>query len=266
MKWVLVPGTNLSVSRLGFGTSRLHHEFSRARRLALLDAAWNFGITHFDTSPLYGYGLAEKDLGVFLRSRRSEATVATKVGLYPPAMTLPSAAFVWARKGLGRIFPASSRPMADWAIARAERSLSLSLRRLRTERVDFLFLHEPDWALVHTDEFERWIEAQWARGTVGAWGVAGEAALIIPWVAARSRLAQVVQTRDSVDRQEANFLARSGRELQFTYGYLTSAARIGPGLPVEATIGAALVRNSKGSILVSTRHRERIAQLARAVA
>lgn len=43
--------------------------------------AWELGVRHFDTAPLYGHGLAEERLGRGLLGRsRDELTFATKVG------------------------------------------------------------------------------------------------------------------------------------------------------------------------------------------
>ena len=90
-----IDGTDIEVSRLGFGTSSLHHLLSRRDRRSLLLHAESVGITHFDTAPYYGYGLAERELGLALRDRRSRITVTTKVGLYPVSythLTLPTKA------------------------------------------------------------------------------------------------------------------------------------------------------------------------------
>jgi len=63
-----------------------------AGRLRLLEVAFEEGITHFDTAPLYGQGLAESLLGRFARSRREALTITTKFGLVPktyPALLRP---------------------------------------------------------------------------------------------------------------------------------------------------------------------------------
>jgi len=61
-------------------------------RLRLLEAAFDHGITHFDTAPLYGQGLAESLIGAFARHRRDRLTITTKFGLLPrqrPAVVRP---------------------------------------------------------------------------------------------------------------------------------------------------------------------------------
>jgi hypothetical protein len=174
---------------------------------------------------------------------------------------------VWARKAVGKLFAPVSRPVVDWSVRRARESLGASLRRLQTDCVDFVLLHEPDHALVQADEFLRWLENEHSAGKVRCWGVAGIAENVAPWVKEDSPLAKVVQTRDSLDQHQADFMEKSGRPLQFTYGYLAAATRSPDvaGEPV-AVLKGALARNRLGSIIVSTRDLSRVAQLAQAAA
>ena len=93
-----LPGTSIEVSRLSFGTASLHHLHSSRTRQALLQGALDVGITHFDTSPFYGYGLAERELGIFQARNRGLFTVATKIGLYPPDSMSPNMLSIWTNK------------------------------------------------------------------------------------------------------------------------------------------------------------------------
>lgn len=266
MKHAILPNTAIQVSRIAFGTASLHHRFSAAQRQHLLQAAATEGITHFDTSPYYGYGLAETDLGKFLRGQRTAFTIATKVGLYPWGFTHRRAMGVWTRKALGKLVPRLSLPAVNWQVGRARASLDSSLRRLGTDYVDFLFLHEPDPGLMTEDAFLRWLESEQTDGRVRAWGLAGIAERVAPLVLARHPLAWVVQTHDSLDGRQADFITACGRCLQFTYGYL-SALR--PGIESESpeqVMQKALARNQTGAILVSTRRIERMGKLARTAA
>jgi aryl-alcohol dehydrogenase-like predicted oxidoreductase len=267
MQTVRIDQTDLEVSRLGFGTASLHH-LPRARsRLRLLEAALGAGITHFDTSPYYGYGLAEKDLGRFMRARRSTVTIATKVGLFPPGPTPLGAAGVWARKALGKAVRSLAAPRADWTIAAAERSLHQSLSRLGTEYLDILFLHEPqDPGLVPADDFVAWLETRRDAGVIRAWGVSGESRSYSAWLTAGHRILNVVQAHDTLDGREADDILASGRPLQFTYGYLGAALRSGAATVAGDVVQGALERNRTGAVIVSTRRAERIAELAEAAA
>ena len=255
MRETVVAGTDIRVSNLGYGTGSLHHCFRASERQGLLCEAADLGIRHFDTAPSYGLGLAETDLGAFLRGRRSQCTVATKVGLYPPGNGSQHTAAIWGRKALGRVVPSLSSVVADWHVARARESLDRSLRRLGTDYVDFLFLHEPDVNLVAGEEFLDWLRSETGRGRIRVWGVAGARASVAPFVAAESPLAQVVQTLDSLEHRQADFILDHRRPLQFTYGYFSAAGRAAAE-PLEV-----LRRNQTGTVLVSTRRIERLKAL-----
>src|SRR5262245_49714354 len=141
-----LPGTEVHLSRFAFGTASLHHLSSSRSRRMLLEAAVAHGFAHFDTAPIYGFGLAERELAPLLAAEPS-LTVATKVGLYSPGGSEQTWAAVLARKALGRLYPSFSRVHVDLSVKRAEASLHGSLKRLGRERLDILFIHEPDAAL-----------------------------------------------------------------------------------------------------------------------
>jgi len=130
--------------RLGLGGGPLGNLFeaiSDAQARDTVDAAWQTGIRYFDTAPYYGLGLAERRMGTALRQRpRDGFVLSTKVGrLLEPDPD-----------GVGRrasgIFdvPADSRVVWDFSRDGVRRSVEDSLRRLGLDRVDLLFLHDPD--------------------------------------------------------------------------------------------------------------------------
>jgi aryl-alcohol dehydrogenase-like predicted oxidoreductase len=264
MTRVVLPATDLAMSRLSFGTASLHHLPSSARRLDLLAAALDHGITHFDTSPYYGFGLSELELGRATGRRRGEVTLATKFGLYPPGSTVSGTPSLWLRKGLGKLSPRFSRPVVDWSVTRAAQSLQGSLERLRTEYVDILFLHEPSDAVLRSDEIWRWLEGEKKKGTIRAWGMSGEPAVL--QAAVPHPLAMVLQVRDSTTHAEADVILQAGRPLQLTFGYLSAASGHGDSSSAATVLERALLRNRTGSIVISTRRRERIAELTDVVA
>ncbi|UZR28740.1 aldo/keto reductase [Methylococcus mesophilus] len=263
MQYSTIENTDVRVSRISFGTASLHHLFSARQRQQVLEATASAGISHFDTSPYYGCGLAEADLGEFMEGRRDVFTVATKVGLYPFGGAAHGTFDVWVRKAAGKIYPRLSAPEVDWRVQRAADSLNASLKRLKTDYVDFLFLHEPDISLVDADEFLHWIEAEQSKGKIRHWGLAGLPVLLEPWLQNDHPLALVLQTRDCVDGHQADFILNKGRSLQFTYGYLSSQLRQGKAVQVDVLIHKALIRNTQGSILVSTCKAARINEITR---
>lgn len=52
-----------------------------AESLATLDAAWEAGITHFDTANIYGHGISERVIGSWLRTRGHHPAIATKASI-----------------------------------------------------------------------------------------------------------------------------------------------------------------------------------------
>ncbi len=258
MRKVLLANTSLKLSRFGFGTSRLFNVASPQLRQRLLASAYDHGMTHFDTAPLYGFGVAERELKSVL-ARRPDATVATKMGLYPPGGADQHDFSVFFRKGAGKLVPIFSKALVDWSVDRARKSLDGSLRRLGRSRIDLYLLHEPEAHLLAADEWLSWLESE--RDRVAAFGIAADAAKLPPFLTGGHPLARIVQCSDSIANAEADVLIRAGAPLQITYGYIASARR-DPKADMEATLAAALRRNSKGCILVSTTKEERIRRFA----
>lgn len=134
-----LAGTDLEVSRVGFGTAALGRSLSRRERVRIVETAHACGITHFDTAPLYGAGAAERALAVFA-TRRDRVTIATKAGIQPPALAQLLAARLMRRPAAGR--------SGLFSAAEVRESLHASLRRLRTSYVDLLLLHEVEAGVV----------------------------------------------------------------------------------------------------------------------
>jgi D-threo-aldose 1-dehydrogenase len=130
---------------LGFGGAslgNLYREVADERADAALDAAWHGGIRYYDTAPHYGLGLSERRLGAFLRQKpRDEFVVSTKVG----RVLEPNPAYAGGRDlEHGFDVPDELVRRFDASEAGIRRSLEESLERLGLERVDILYLHDPD--------------------------------------------------------------------------------------------------------------------------
>lgn len=133
------------LGELGYGGANLGNLFtamSDEQAHAVLEAAWEQGIRYFDTAPHYGLGLAERRLGRFLATKpRAEFVVSTKVGrLLVPS---PETSDELDEEG-GFVVPADPRRVWDASADGVRRSLDDSLERLGLDRVDVLFLHDPD--------------------------------------------------------------------------------------------------------------------------
>ncbi|MEU4746825.1 aldo/keto reductase, partial [Actinosynnema sp. NPDC023658] len=107
----------------------------------LVDAAWAAGVRHFDTAPHYGLGLSERRLGAALAGRpREEFTVSTKVG----RLLVPDPDGGGRPDPDGFAVPATHRRVWDFSADGVRRSLEESLGRLGLDRVDVVYLHDPD--------------------------------------------------------------------------------------------------------------------------
>ncbi|MDO8864174.1 aldo/keto reductase [Haliea sp. E1-2-M8] len=252
-----MPDTDLSISRFSFGTANLHHIGGRKKQTAHLMSAADVGFSHFDTAPLYGFGEAERALGIAFGGLEN-ITIATKVGLYPPGGSDQGRASMFARKVAGKVICPLSRAIVDLSVKRASLSVEGSLKRLRRTRLDLLLLHEANINLLNSDEWQRWQEN--FRDKVRWIGVAGPAATVEPFLKSQSPIAQIVQVRDGLTTHEADVVGAAGRSLQLTYGYFSSGAVQNLG---EDVLREALLRNSTGSVLVTTRQTHRLATFAR---
>lgn len=260
MQKIMIPETSLLVSRFVFGTASLFSAGTRTRRHCILDAVVAHGLTHFDTAPYYGFGVAELDLAPVLR-RNPEVTITTKVGLYSPGGESQPNLSVFVRKAAGRLFSSLSQPIIDWSLAHARLSLEASLRRLGRDRIDLLLLHEPHHSSLSTEEWQRWLEDEVKSGRVRNFGIAGNTDRLEPFLDVHSPLAGILQTNDSLLGKEADKILERRRPLQLTYGYVRDAKRRGS-FDVRTILMQALTRNATGAVIVSTRRLERVAIFA----
>ncbi|MBY8875031.1 aldo/keto reductase [Micromonospora sp. PLK6-60] len=134
----------VEVSTLSFGAAQagsLYRARSDEDVAAAIDAAWDVGIRYFDTAPHYGLGLSERRLGAALRSRpRDEYVVSTKVG----RLLVPSPDTAHLRDPDGFDVPADRRRVWDFSRDGVRRSLDESLTRTGLDRIDIVYLHDPD--------------------------------------------------------------------------------------------------------------------------
>jgi aryl-alcohol dehydrogenase-like predicted oxidoreductase len=120
---------------------------SEDQAMALMDAAWELGITHFDTADAYGGGRSEWAVGAWIRARGVRPTLTTKT--YNPMAA-----------------------GADHGLApeRVERQLHQSLERLGVDVVELYLAHEYDPEVPLADTFAAF-EAARAGGQIVDYGV-----------------------------------------------------------------------------------------------
>jgi aryl-alcohol dehydrogenase-like predicted oxidoreductase len=110
------------VSVVGLGCNNFGMLIDETASAAVVQAAVDAGISHFDTAEMYGGGQSEEFLGQALGARRDEVVIATK---------------------------ASPRPKDDKFVPgqlgrRIREACEGSLKRLGTDRIDLYYQHYPD--------------------------------------------------------------------------------------------------------------------------
>ena len=134
--------TAVEITRLGLGSAPLGGLFtpvSDADAEATIARAWALGVRYFDTAPLYGFGLAERRLGEFLRHQpRDSFVVSSKVGRLLRQGDGPPR-----EDALYKGTP-EERPVFDYSYDGVMRSVEESLSRLGLDRIDILYIHDPD--------------------------------------------------------------------------------------------------------------------------
>ena len=178
------------VSAIGFGCARLMGRLGRRASLRALHAALDAGVTYFDVARSYGYGQAESLLGEFLAGRRDTVVVATKFGILPPRPNFLRAVARPVVRGAVRFAERSGLSVVDRVLRRgiargaglsprrghftpalARASLDTSLRELRLDRVDVLWLHDCSSTDL-TDELRSTLDRFVTEGKVGHYGPA----------------------------------------------------------------------------------------------
>lgn len=115
--------TGRHVSEIGFGAWQLGNRqdweaMEDADAIRLVHEALDRGVNFFDTAPGYGRGNSEILLGKALAHKRSEAVINTKFGHWEDGTT-------------------------DYSASRIRESVEGSLRRLNTDYLDSVLIHNP---------------------------------------------------------------------------------------------------------------------------
>lgn len=149
--------TGITVSAIGFGAwgiggctpgATSYGETDDRESLRALNAAFDGGITFYDTSSVYGDGHSEELIGECFDGRRGDVVIATKAGI------------------------TSSYRGYDFSPAALRASLEGSLRRLRSDYVDVFQLHNGSPEIVMGGpEVAELMQRLVAEGKVRCWGI-----------------------------------------------------------------------------------------------
>ncbi|WP_205650158.1 aldo/keto reductase [Actinoplanes solisilvae] len=127
MNYRRLGSSGLVVSVVGIGCNNFGRKLDAEGTREVVDAAFDAGITLFDTADIYGtpHGASEQCLGAALKGRRDEVVLATKFGMNMEGLN-------------GNDFDA--RGSRRYIV----RAVESSLRRLETDYIDLYQIHDPD--------------------------------------------------------------------------------------------------------------------------
>lgn len=178
----------MRASALGFGCSALLGRVGRRESLAALGAAYEAGITFYDTARSYGYGESETLLGEFLRGRRESVVISTKFGILPAQTSflketikplarkvlqmVPSARKA-VQKQIGAQFSAN-----NFTVEVLRESVETSLRKLGTEYIDLLFMHSAPVSVLQQEDLLEAMQRMVSEGKVRRAGISAEPEVI----------------------------------------------------------------------------------------
>ena len=140
-----VAKSGLKVTTIGLGGTGLGNMYRAVDTETAINtvcAAYDNGIRYFDTAPVYGFGVSETRLGMAIMSLpRADIVISSKIGYdlvpIPPEDLKPA---LWDQ-------PGSFRADFDYSRDAVMRSLEGTLKRLGTDYVDMVAIHDPDEAL-----------------------------------------------------------------------------------------------------------------------
>ena len=163
MQFRTYRNTDLTVSAVGFGLWTISTgwwgQFTEGEAVALMHRALDLGVTLFDAADTYGNGLSETLIAKAFPTRRDDIVVATKIG-YDVANHGSDE-----RRGQ-RAIP------HDFSPAALTLATDNALRRLRTDRIDLLQLHNIGMAEIDDDAVWETMDTLVASGKVRYYGFA----------------------------------------------------------------------------------------------
>lgn len=209
--------SGLTVSAVGLGCNNFGRRLDLAGTRAVIDAALDQGITFLDTADIYGGdGASERLIGDVLAGRRDRVVLATKFGMALSGDT--------------------GEPRGTRVYVRS--AAEASLQRLRTDRIDLLYYHEPD-GVTPIEETVGALAELADEGKIRTFGVSNVDAEQLRAAAGDDRLAAVQNEYSLLEREAETSTLPVARELGIGFvpyfplasGMLTGKYRRGAPLP-----------------------------------
>jgi aryl-alcohol dehydrogenase-like predicted oxidoreductase len=165
MKYRKFPGTDVSVSEIGFGTWTISTgwwgEKTDDEAVEMLRRSHDkYGINFFDAADSYGNGRSERQLANAFRGKRSEVVYATKIGY-----DIYNENAAKARRGQNEL---PQRLDSDYMRLAVDRCLE----RLETDYIDVLQLHNIKMEHVRNPEIWQTLRELKSEGKIRVWGAA----------------------------------------------------------------------------------------------
>jgi aryl-alcohol dehydrogenase-like predicted oxidoreductase len=163
MRYRTYKNSGLRVSEVGFGLWTISTgwwgQFTESEAIALMHKAFDLGVTLFDAADTYGNGLSEELIAKAFPKQRDEIVIATKVGYD----------FVTHGETRGRGQREIPQDFSPDAIVRATEA---ALKRLKTDRIDLLQLHNIRMEQIYDDAVWTTLEKLEASGKIRCSGIA----------------------------------------------------------------------------------------------
>jgi len=263
------------LSHIGFGCVSLTTLPFQQAALRLLETAYNEGITHFDTAPLYGNGYSERIVGKFLKTKKHKITVTTKFGLSPKGgKTIP----VWlalplnfAKKKINnqgiQTFSFSIPAIVNYReinLADVKQSFETSIKNLQTERLDFFLLHEALPSFV-TDDALHYLLSLKKNGDVGKIGIASSYVSLLNLEPQQLEFWDILQYENGVAYGSDALVDVYTKQTHFYHSVLKSAKGNNLNISIEKDLtglllAKAIKNNPSGKVLFGTSKLENLKQ------
>jgi aryl-alcohol dehydrogenase-like predicted oxidoreductase len=211
---VIVPRVALGCGNfggVGSAPAFFGQGLSEDQAVAVMDAAWELGIDHFDTADAYGGGRSERVIGRWIGSRGVRPVLTTKT--FNPMSD-------GAEKGL--------------APERVVRHLEMSLERLGVERIDLYLAHDFDPEVPLAETF-----AAFEDPRIRAYGVSNFTAAQLQDALGAGSPAAIQNSHSLLDRGDERYTLPLCAEREVSYlafsplagGWLTGKYRRGQPFP-----------------------------------
>ena len=261
MNSVTIPNTNFTCSKFIFGTSGHLSILNKQKRQYLFNMAVDNNFSHFDTSPYYGFGLVEKELKDILKNK--DLTVTSKVCLYPSGGSDQKFSEMFFRKSFGKLYRPLSKPIINFTIDEATKSLEGSLRRLGRDCIDILLIHEPIIEHLNCEEWQKWFYDIIKSGKIKYTGISSlNIHRLEKFILKNNITINIIQSPDSIESFEADFLKKYNLPMQITFGYMSSYKKKNTLNSFNEIFSQIAERNPHGPIIVSARSVKHLSEIS----